>query len=476
MNGYNFTERVRTCLALSRDEAVELRHEYVGTEHLLLGIIHEGNNIAVTVLENLGVKPNDIRDMIEGVVKRGIRKDPPGPHLPYTSRAKKVLELSMNEARSMNHSYVGVEHLLLGLLAEKKGIAAQILVDAGVTLDAARAETLNILGPETNAQSRTIDTAPSARGQLLGGGHSYSFTERVRKCLTLAREEAARLNYEYVGTEHLLLGIIVEGEGVAATVLQNLGVDLNELRDLIERSITPGKASNPIPADLPYANHAKKALELAMAESRRAGHSYVGTEHLLLGLLREESGLGAMALTSVGVTLENARAETFRVLGAEMPAGPLFTPSEGALRAQPLRRVTPRLRDILNEACSYTRRVNAETPVMIAVALLRHAEGAMRALLDHLEVDIAALLDKLEPLMAAEVAATEGADLVDRAKKLRELFLLANAEAERTHDELCSSGHMLVALVATSPTVAEAFLAQGFGVEDVRREFARLSG
>ena len=148
MNGYNFTERVRKVLAMAREEAARLHHEYVGTEHILLGLIREGEGVAATVLQNLSVELDEIQQKIEETVKKGKAAQTTGPDLPYTSRAKKVLELAMSEARELSHSYVGTEHLLLGLLREEKGIAAQVLTDAGVNLDAARAETLRILGTE----------------------------------------------------------------------------------------------------------------------------------------------------------------------------------------------------------------------------------------------------------------------------------------------------------------------------------------
>ncbi len=148
MNGYNFTERVRKVLAMAREEAARLHHEYVGTEHILLGLIREGEGVAAAVLQNLNVDLDDVTQKIEETVKKGKAAQATGPDLPYTSRAKKVLELAMAEARDLNHSYVGTEHLLLGLLREEKGIAAQVLTDAGVNLDAARAETLRLLGTE----------------------------------------------------------------------------------------------------------------------------------------------------------------------------------------------------------------------------------------------------------------------------------------------------------------------------------------
>src|SRR5258708_8697167 len=159
-------------------------------------------------------------------------------------------------------------------------------------------------------------TRVSLRGNTMNG---YNFTERVRKVLAMAREEAARLHDEYVGTEHILLGLIREVEGVAATVLQNLSVELDDIQQKIEETVKKGKAGQASGPDLPYTSRAKKVLELAMSEARELNHSYVGTEHLLLGLLREEKGIAAHALTDARANLEAARAETLRTLGTEMP-------------------------------------------------------------------------------------------------------------------------------------------------------------
>jgi len=161
--------------------------------------------------------------------------------------------------------------------------------------------------------------------------NGYNFTDRVRKVLQMAREEAARLHHEYVGTEHILLGLIREGEGVAAAVLTNLNVDLEDIQQKIEETVKKGKAAAAAGPDLPYTSRAKKVLELAMSEARELNHSYVGTEHLLLGLLREEKGIAAQVLTDAGVNLEQARAETLRLLGSEMPS----TAPAGGAAAQP---------------------------------------------------------------------------------------------------------------------------------------------
>lgn len=158
----------------------------------------------------------------------------------------------------------------------------------------------------------------------------YNFTERVRKVLALAREESVRLHHEYVGTEHMLLGLVREGKGVAATALQNLEVELHEIQQRVEESLRKGKAAQTMAPDLAYTSRAKKVLELAMTEARELNHSYVGTEHLLLGLLAEEKGIAARVLQSFGVTLEKARTEVLRILGTEAPRQASPEPPSGA--------------------------------------------------------------------------------------------------------------------------------------------------
>ena len=194
MNGYNFTERVRKVLAMAREEAARLHHEYVGTEHILLGLIREGEGVAAAVLQHLNVNLDEIQQKIEETVKKGKAAQTTGPDLPYTSRAKKVLELAMGEARELGHSYVGTEHLLLGLLREEKGIAAQVLADANVTLEAARAETLRLLGTELPpGQSAPSGTPPTpAQGAPTAKGEKKSKTPALdhfcRDLTTLASE------------------------------------------------------------------------------------------------------------------------------------------------------------------------------------------------------------------------------------------------------------------------------------------------
>ncbi len=149
--------------------------------------------------------------------------------------------------------------------------------------------------------------------------NGYNFTERVRKVLAMAREEAARLHHEYVGTEHILLGVLREGEGVGFNALYSLEVDIQELRENVEAEAGRGKSGRATGPDLPYSSRAKKVFELAMTEARDLGHGYVGTEHMLLGLLREEKGLAAEALVDAGIDLRTAREEVLRLLRTDAP-------------------------------------------------------------------------------------------------------------------------------------------------------------
>ncbi|MBI1885830.1 MAG: ATP-dependent Clp protease ATP-binding subunit [Chloroflexi bacterium] len=143
------------------------------------------------------------------------------------------------------------------------------------------------------------------------------FTERARRVLTLAQEEALRFNHNYIGTEHLLLGLVREGEGVAAKVLANLGVELNKVRSAVEFII--GRGDRAVMGEIGLTPRAKKVIELAVDEARRLGHHYIGTEHLLLGLVREGEGIAAGVLESLGVSLDKVRAEVTRILSQSMP-------------------------------------------------------------------------------------------------------------------------------------------------------------
>ncbi len=145
------------------------------------------------------------------------------------------------------------------------------------------------------------------------------FTERARKVILLAKEEAKRFNHDYIGTEHILLGLIREGEGVAAAVLQKLGLSPEKIRLEVEKLVQSGPTTM-VSGDIPFTPKAKKVIELAMEEARSLGHNYIGTEHLLLGLIREGEGVASQVLMNLGLDLNRVRNEVITLLGSSNPA------------------------------------------------------------------------------------------------------------------------------------------------------------
>jgi excisionase family DNA binding protein len=170
-------------------------------------------------------------------------------------------------------------------------------------------------------QGRFAASGPADRNRF------DKFTDRARRVLALAQEEARRFQHNYLGTEHLLLGLVREGEGVAAKVLNSLGVEQEKVREAVEFII--GRGDHVVVGEVGLTPRAKKVIELAVDEARRFNHHYIGTEHLLLGLVREGSGVAAGVLESLGVRLERLRTETIHVLSDVQENAPqAASPSE----------------------------------------------------------------------------------------------------------------------------------------------------
>src|SRR5207244_97384 len=166
-----------------------------------------------------------------------------------------------------------------------------------------------------------LATVPAARaGQSETACMYERFTDRARKVMLLAKQETQRFNHEYIGTEHILLGLVKEGSGVAANVLKNLDIDLRKIRLEIEKIVQHGPGGEQVVMGrLPHTPRAKKIIEYAIEEARLLRHNYVGTEHLLLGLLREEESVASEVLRSLGLKLEDVREEVLNLLGHNLP-------------------------------------------------------------------------------------------------------------------------------------------------------------
>ena len=139
-----FTDRARRVVVLAQDEARTLKHDFIGTEHLLLGLVDEGQGMAAKALESLGISPEAVRERVEDAVPPGQDERPTG-HIPFTPRAKRVLELSLSEAKLLGHRYIGTEHILLGLLREGEGVAAQVLTGLDADLGGTRERVVQLL-------------------------------------------------------------------------------------------------------------------------------------------------------------------------------------------------------------------------------------------------------------------------------------------------------------------------------------------
>jgi excisionase family DNA binding protein len=163
-----FTEQARRVLNLSQEEAQRFHHNYIGTEHLLLGLVREGEGVAGQVLANLGVELNKVRSAVEVIIGRSDRIA--SGNIGLTPRAKKVIELAVDEARRLDHHYIGTEHLLLGLLREGEGIAADVLEKLGVTLEKARTEVLQILSKQAENEAVPVPPVPPEATSLLSEG------------------------------------------------------------------------------------------------------------------------------------------------------------------------------------------------------------------------------------------------------------------------------------------------------------------
>jgi ATP-dependent Clp protease ATP-binding subunit ClpA len=168
-----FTDRARQVVVLAQEEARRLDHNYIGTEHILLGLISEGGGVAARALESLGIGLDAVRQQVEEIIGQG--QQAPSGHIPFTPRAKKVLELSLRESMQLGHTYIGTEHILLGLVREGDGVAAQVLVRLGADLNRVRQQVIQLLAGRAAAEPGPgVDVRPEMAEQRAGIGPDTS--------------------------------------------------------------------------------------------------------------------------------------------------------------------------------------------------------------------------------------------------------------------------------------------------------------
>jgi hypothetical protein len=181
-----FTDRARRVVVLAQEESRLLNHDYIGTEHLLLGLVHEGQGIAAQALESLGISLEAVRGQVEAIIGHGVAA--PSGHIPFTPRAKKVLELSLREALQLGHNYIGTEHILLGLIREGEGVAAQVLVKLGADLSSVRQQVTQLLAGASSvsglrADPTVFETSRSSGAMFSAGPAAPVRAPRCSFCL-----------------------------------------------------------------------------------------------------------------------------------------------------------------------------------------------------------------------------------------------------------------------------------------------------
>jgi ATP-dependent Clp protease ATP-binding subunit ClpA len=290
-----FTERARQVVVLAQDEARSLKHNYIGTEHILLGLLREEKGVGARVLASLGITLEEVRAQVVRIVGEG-SEDAPGA-LPFTPRAKKTLELALREALSLGHRFIGTERILLGLVSVEQGVAVRVFegLEAEIEPEDVRARVLQFAGERGEEPA-----APAARP----APRELPLDHATARVLVRAQDEALALRHDSLRPEHIVLGLLGE-HGLAARVLGALEITAEGVRaELVE---VAGPEAPPASLPIPLTTRGRRVLDLARREARALRHDAVAPEHVLLGLIREQAGTAAF---------KRVRGELIRMLSA----------------------------------------------------------------------------------------------------------------------------------------------------------------
>ncbi len=281
-----FTSRARAMMVLAQVEARSLNHNYIGTEHILLGLVHEGEGVAAEALESLGIGLDSVRQQVEEIIGRGEQTRAPSGHIPFTPRAKKVLELSLRESLQLGHNYIGTEHILLGLIREGDGVAAQVLVRLGADHDRVRAQVVHLLVAREGAErapgsGESVSGIRARSSRLLRSQGSASL--RVSAGREAGLREALEIIADRLGAIEDRLGIAHHGAdpsagpgagpgtGPSHRSREELERELARLTSVLrEHGIDPDAVPAAGPADVGAAAHAASAAAAAVPEAGAA--------------------------------------------------------------------------------------------------------------------------------------------------------------------------------------------------------------
>src|SRR5258708_2891909 len=242
-----FTSRARHVVVLAQEEARQLQHNYIGTEHILLGLLAEQDGLAFRALERFGMSLDGAREDVKAIVGRG--KSTPTGHIPFTPRAKKTLELALREALQLHHNYIGTEHILLGVIREGQGVGAQVLKQHAADLATIRVAVLELLSTmpaEAARRTRWLRRPLAMSGSVEPADQSRSTELQTTPAADRSLSEAARLaGSQPVGSHHLLLAALGDPDTAAARALAALGVDLDHAREALRSAEVTGTSDEP---------------------------------------------------------------------------------------------------------------------------------------------------------------------------------------------------------------------------------------
>ena len=461
-----FNDRAKRVIALAQNEAIRMNHNYIGTEHLLLGLVCDGEGVGGRVLDSLGVSLSKCRASVEAIVGRGPSTTSPS-EITLAPETKQVISSAIEESRTLGHSHVGSEHLLLGIVRQGESTAAKVLSSLGVELEKVRHETIAALGRKAS-----------------GAGPFDRFDHQAKRVLALAQDEAVRFNHNYIGPEHLLLGLAREGEGIAARALEALGVTLSKLRSIVEKGI--GRGDSPIPpSEITLSPHTKRIFEYAIEEASKLGRNDVGTEHLLLGLVRHSGHGSGGVLDAAGVLLENVRAKVIEMLGQPTPPAPpphspqptpRFQGMEGAFE-----RFNDRARKVLTIAQEEAFRLkhNYIGTEHLLLGLVREGESLAARVLASLGIELSKVRTAVEfiigPGDASAMPSTPSELTVSpRTKKVIELAI---DEARKLNHRHVGPEHLLLGLVREGQGIASGVIESlGVTLAKVRQQVLATIG
>ncbi len=443
-------------MALANQEAQRYNHDCVGTEHILLGMIKLGDGIGSQVLQNMGLDQKQIRQEVEHLVKSGPDLLKMGKR-PLMPRARKVIECATKEADALNHTYVGTEHLLLGLMCVEDGTGAQVLMNLGMQRDKIRQEILQLLREGQREQQEPECT--EGRKEAFNWAIE-KLTGRARQVMMQAMQVVENLGHENIDTEHMLLGLI-HSRGRGATVLNTMDFDLIEMERRLSRCITPGIPSKLKP-EFTLTETAQNVIVLARSEARRLRGvgAAIGSEHLLLGLLKEMNGMASWIMTDMGVKLPWVYVEIIFLWKREFCGG-----VDEAIEKH--------FRDILCKYEQYTERMeysrSGQEAVKLArlevkhlkhdqlgtghilLGLLREEKGAAGQVLRQLGLQEGKVRKAIEKIVADSKEPQEKFSEADLAEKA---LLNGLMTAENRGLQRAGTGHLLLGLLCVKKAAA----------------------